>query len=214
MKDTLIMFDLDGTLWDSAKQVADSWNIIFAREEPTLPPLTAEDVHSVMGLTMTEIRDAIHRDREIPRRDEIFRICCDFEVEYLHDHCGELYPRLRETLELLRDEGYPLAIVSNCQCGYIGAFLASSGVGDLILDWEEWGRTGKSKAENIRLVMDRNGFRKGIYVGDTARDQESAQGAGIPFIHAAYGFGRADRPEGSVSRLSDLPEAIAALDRP
>lgn len=213
MKDTLILFDLDGTLWDSAEKVAESWNIIFAREDPTLPPVTTEDVHRVMGLTMREIQDALQPALAESRRDEVFRIANEFEVEYLYDHCGMLYPRLRETLEELRSAGYSLAIVSNCQCGYINAFLASSGVGDLILDWEEWGRTLKSKAENIRLVMERNHFKKGIYVGDTLRDQESAQGAGIPFIHAAYGFGRAVNPEGVIDRLSDLPAAVRTLDK-
>ena len=51
-KDLLIMFDLDGTLWDSAQAVAESWNEVFRKEAPVLPLLTADDIHGVMGLTM------------------------------------------------------------------------------------------------------------------------------------------------------------------
>ena len=91
------------------------------------------------------------------------------------------------------------------------AFLASSGASDLFLDYEEWGRTGLSKGENIRLVMDRNGYTKGIYIGDTKKDQEATLQAGLPFIHAAYGFGKAENPDGIINALSDLPEVVSQI---
>ena len=58
-KDTLLMFDLDGTLWDSAQAVAESWNEVFQKWDPSLPDLTAEDVHGVMGMTMKEISQVL-----------------------------------------------------------------------------------------------------------------------------------------------------------
>ena len=56
-------------------------------------------------------------------------------------------------------------------------------------DWECSGRTGLPKGENIRLVVERNHLQAPVYVGDTRLDYEAAQQAGVPFIHAAYGFG-------------------------
>ena len=134
-------------------------------------------------------------------------------MEYLHTHCGTLYPDFRLTMETLRADGFELAVVSNCQLGYIDAFLSSSGAADLFLDYEEWERTGLTKGENIRLVMKRNHYVKGIYVGDTKKDQEAALLAGIPFIHAAYGFGESINPDGVIYRLSDLPAEISRLVR-
>ena len=209
--DTLLLFDLDGTLWDSAAPVAESWNEVFRQEAPELPPLTVNDIHSVMGMTMKEISEALYPEIRLERRDEIFSRCCTYEVEYLYTHCGTLYPDFRATMETLRAEGFDLAVVSNCQRGYVDAFLTSSGSADLFLDYEEWERTGLTKGENIRLVMDRNRYAKGIYIGDTKKDREAALQAGIPFIHAAYGFGKVETPDGVIHQLSDLPAEISKL---
>ena len=209
--DTLLLFDLDGTLWDSAAPVAEAWNEIFQRECPGLKPLTVEDIHGVMGMTMKEISLALYPDIRMDRRDEVFDLCCKYEVEYLYSHCGTLYPDFRAVMESLKAAGYDLAVVSNCQRGYVDAFLTSSGAGDLFLDYEEWERTGLTKAENIRLVMERNGYSKGIYIGDTKKDREAALLAGIPFIHAAYGFGTVDSADGVINSLSDLPLEISRI---
>ena len=209
--DTLLLFDLDGTLWDSAPAVADAWNEVFRRECPGLKPLTVDDIHGVMGMTMKEIGSALYPDAGIPRRDEVFDICCRYEVEYLYSHCGTLYPDFRNVMESLKAQGYELAVVSNCQTGYVKAFLTSSGAADLFLDYEEWERTGLAKGENIRLVMERNGYSKGIYIGDTKKDREAALLAGIPFIHAAYGFGTVDSADGVINSLSDLPGEISRI---
>ena len=211
MKDTLLLFDLDGTLWDSASAVAEAWNEIFQREDPSLKPLTVDDIHGVMGMTMKEIGQTLYPDFQSPRRAAVFDECCTYEVEYLYKHCGTLYPDFRSTLEALRAKGYELAVVSNCQLGYIDAFLASSGAADLFIDYEEWERTGLTKGENIRLVMERNGYKKGIYIGDTKKDREAALQAGIPFIHAAYGFGKVESSDGTIQKLSDLPAEISRM---
>ena len=207
----MLIFDLDGTLWDSAANVAVAWNIIFRREDPSLPDLTKDDIHSVMGMTMKEIENLLHPGAALERRSEIFDECCRYEVEYLREHGGEPYPLLRETMEELIARGYTLAIVSNCQCGYIDAFISSIGVGDLFVDYEEWERTGLAKGENIRLVMERNHYAKGVYIGDTKKDQEAALLARIPFIHAAYGFGSVESADGVIHSLSELPSVITEM---
>ena len=131
MEKPMIIFDLDGTLWDSAPAVADAWNIVFEKADPSLPKLTTENIHSVMGMTMKEIGQVLQPMLREELRERVFEECCRFEVEYLHTHSGTLYPKMRETLEALREDGYRLAVVSNCQCGYVEAFLKSSGAGDL-----------------------------------------------------------------------------------
>ena len=211
MKDTMLLFDLDGTLWDSAPAVAEAWNEVFQRECPGLKPLTVDDIHGVMGMTMKEISLALYPDADMPRRDEIFDICCRYEVEYLYTHCGALYPDFRAVMETLKAQGYDLAVVSNCQTGYVKAFLTASCASGLFVDYEEWERTGLAKGENIRLVMERNHYAKGVYIGDTKKDQEAALLARIPFIHAAYGFGSVESADGVIHSLSELPSVITEM---
>ena len=208
----MLLFDLDGTLWDSAANVAESWNIVFSREDPSLPKLTKDDIHSVMGLTMRDIQDRLQPSLSEERRAAVFGECCTYEVEYLREHGGEPYPDLRPVMEALKSRGYTLGIVSNCQCGYIDAFLSSVGVRDLFLDYEEWERTGLVKGENIRLVMRRNGFDRAIYIGDTVKDYEAAVLAGVPFIHAAYGFGNVPSPDAVIRTLAELPDVVENME--
>ena len=73
---------------------------------------------------------------------------------------------------------------------------------------------GLPKADNIALVAERNGLRRPLYIGDTQGDYDAASKAGVPFLHAAYGFGRIDRPVPSVATFGDLPDAIRRLPPP
>jgi len=204
----MILFDLDGTLWDSAQQVAESWNIVLGKEAPELAHITAEFVGSVMGRTMEEIAQAMLPDMPLPERSVLFKKCEVYEVEYLAEHGGTLFEGIRETLELLKQQGHSLAIVSNCQTGYIGAFLKSMKMDSYFCDTEEWGNTKLPKSENIKLVLERNHVTNAIYVGDTQKDLDAARGAGIPFIHAAYGFGTADHPDMIINDIRELPPLV------
>lgn len=211
MRDTMILFDLDGTLWDSSGEVALTWNDILQKELPGTALLTADDIKSVMGKTMNEIADALFPDLGEEDRSVVFEDCMRHENEYLSENGAVLMKGVRETLHELKDRGFLMAVVSNCQSGYIPAFIRSMNMSEFFCDYEEWGRTGLPKSENIRLVLQRNGFEKGIYVGDTQKDGDSARAAGVPFIHAAYGFGTDSAPDGVINEMSELPGIVTDL---
>ena len=207
----MLIFDLDGTLWNSSEQVAESWNIVLNQYAPNLPPFTGADIRSVMGRTMDEISDVLLSDKEIPDRRALFARCEEYEVEYIARHGGNLFPGVKETIRKLYQSGYKMSVVSNCQRGYISSFFVSTDLGKYFCDLEEWGNTGLLKADNIRLVMERNHFDKAVYIGDTAGDETSAHRAGIPFIFASYGFGSAVSPEAVISSFADLPEILTGF---
>ena len=87
-------------------------------------------------------------------------------------------------------------------------------MGSYFTEYDNPGRTVLPKADNIALVAERNGLRRPLYIGDTQGDYDAASKAGVPFLHAAYGFGRIDRPVPSVATIGDLPDAIRRLTPP
>ena len=205
-----ILFDVDGTLWDSAPQVTEAWNEILASCPDAGKTITADDMYRYMGHPMDVIGQMMLPDMEEARRKEIMERCMEYENRYLLKCPGALYPGVARALTELAAE-YELYIVSNCQDGYIQVLLTACGLKGLIRDFECFGRTGKQKGDNIRLVVERNGLDAAIYVGDTAMDEAAAEAAGLPFVHAAYGFGKAAHPAAVIQSMDELASAARAV---
>ena len=200
-----ILFDLDGTLWDSAEGVALSWN--RALERMGRPErLDVAGVHGVMGRTMDAIARAVFPHETQEEASRLLDVCILEENAYLLEHGGTLFEGLEETLKRLKAEGYFLAVVSNCQEGYIEAFTAYHRLERYFSDSENFGRTGCGKSHNIRLVVERNHLDAAVYVGDTQGDFDATMEAGLPFIHAAYGFGTVPAGTPAIEDIRDLPE--------
>lgn len=202
-----IIFDVDGTLWDSTKSVAESWNKAI-REHSSLN-LTLEPVSlsKVFGKTMTEIADALSPDLSVKERMELLDVCFDEENRYLEDHPGILYPDVVRTIKEL-SLSCPLYIVSNCQCGYIEVMLRTTGLGPYIRDHLCFGETQVPKGETIRMLIERNNLQSPVYVGDTQGDADSCKTAGIPFIFAEYGFGDVPDARTRIHTFSDLTKLL------
>lgn len=210
---TGIIFDLDGTLWDACAAIADSWNEYLKRQAPEYEiHLTREDLRSVCGLTMKAIGDRLLSKIPEEKRDKLIAGCCAFEVEYLKDPRVpvQVYPGVPAIMHTLREQGYHVYMVSNCQSGYIEDFFARTGADRYVEDYEYYGRNGLNKDENIRLLYQRNHLGTGAYVGDTQGDYDSTVSAGcsLYFIHAAYGFGRVEPEVPRILDIRELPDRL------
>lgn len=212
MKTTAILFDLDGTLWDSTEAICEIWNAVIAKETNTPSYLTRANICALMGKTMEDIATALFPQKSKHEQLRLIGLCGKAENEYLQKHGATLYDGLEETLQVLVKD-HPLFIVSNCQDGYIQAFLRAHGLAAYFTDMEMSGRTGKPKGDNIRLIMERNNLKEAVYVGDTEGDRTAARQAGIPFIFAAYGFGSVSDPDGVIQSLQELPSCLRQLSK-
>ncbi len=207
-----IIFDLDGTLWNSAKPICKSWNEVMQKNGVKRPPVTERELMSYMGLPMYDIAakalPKLLKEEQVSLMEEM----CLYENEYLAEHGGTLFEGLEQTLDkLLKD--YRLFIVSNCQDGYIEAFIKAHNMKKYFFDTECWGRTKLPKSGSNKILMARNNLVNPVYVGDTKGDADAAKESGIPFILAGYGFGSVEESDciAVVEDIRELPEVLAEL---
>ncbi|GGM38232.1 haloacid dehalogenase [Paraliobacillus quinghaiensis] len=197
-----IIFDLDGTLWDSRDAVVLAWNKVLSQNKVN-KELTRDDFKRTMGLPFEEVSKTLLPDVDKEVVKKVLDDTCEVENVYLSEQGGLLYDDVEDVLKTL-SQHYELYIVSNCQDGYIEAFYQYHGLGKYFFDYENPGRTGLSKGDNIKLIIERNQLLNPVYVGDTNGDLQAAEHAGIPFIYAKYGFGEVTEYEHAVDRFDEL----------
>ncbi|MBE4948483.1 HAD family hydrolase [Chryseobacterium culicis] len=186
-----LIFDLDGTLWDSRATIITIWNEVLGKNQLIKRELIPEDMNQYMGLLAHDIIKDIIPGISDKQALELLSEIVARENETLHIQGGILYDGVEVTLKSLA-KTHSLFIVSNCQNGYIESFLEYYRFNQLFVDFESHGRTNKTKSENIKLLMERNHLtpEDSVYIGDTQTDYNSAQANGLPFVFCKYGFGK------------------------
>ena len=199
-----LIFDIDGTLWDSRALVAEGYNIQLRAEGLDHLCVTAEDLKPLFGKVMTEIADVILASVPAEERYALMDRCMATENAYLHENeCRIGYPGVKQTLEELAKR-HRLFIVSNSQKGYPELCITKLGLENCISGHLCFGDTGTEKGETIRRLMERHGITDAVYIGDTQGDCDGADMAGIPFVFAAYGFGQPSHYAAKIHRIEDL----------
>ncbi len=207
-----IILDIDGTIWNTTPVVAQAWNKAILSTYPQVPTVTADILKTQFGKTMDVIADNLFSILNETQKKDLLNKCCSYEQKALAQNEKDItYPNVVKTIREISKK-IPLFIVSNCQNGYIELTMDKLEIRTCISDWECFGHSGLSKAENISLIVQRNKLKNPVYVGDTEGDFLSCKEAGVPFIWAEYGFGKnlenfdiADK----ITDFSELPSKIS-----
>ena len=185
-----LIFDIDGTLWDSVALVGEGYNLQLISEAK---------LRTLFGKTMVDLADGMLAGLPKEQRMEQMERCMDREMVHLWESpCNIGYPKVKETLAAL-SEKRNLYIVSNSQRGYPEVCIEKLGLTPYIRGHLCFGDTGAAKSVTIRTLME-----SAAYVGDIQGDCDSAHAAGIPFVWAAYGFGDVKDYEAKIDRFEDL----------
>ena len=191
-----VIFDLDGTLWNTSSLCAEAWNKAIRVANIRKTPITEDDIARVSGLPFLDCVKNLFPDIGEESLYTIAPLIEKYERQEIETKGGTLYKGVSKYLDILSVR-LPLFVVSNCQHWYLQAFLSmplkssntSKTFRDIFVDSECFGRTQNPKAENITAICQRNSLEDAVYIGDTEGDRLAAMKAGIHFIHVSYGFG-------------------------
>lgn len=203
-----IIFDLDGTLWDSREQIIEAWKNAIVNID-----ININDLNNLMGKTNAEYIEHLFPNLTRENAQELMKKCEIEEVKYLTRFGAKLYNNVIPVIKEL-SKSYNLFIVSNCQKGYIESFLTYYNLSNFFIDIECNGNTNMSKEKNIKLLMNRNNLNPNYtcYIGDTQNDYKASLYNNISFIWCKYGFGNIKNYKLYINCIDEVPDLIRTLN--
>ena len=216
----IAVFDLDGTLADTAPDLIGTLNVILKREG--LPPVRLEDAREMIG---AGARALVERGFEAGRReltpaksDQLYR---DFLAHYADNLCVEsrLFPGVPEALEDLVARGFRLAVCTNKVEEHSRRLLKGLGLASRFaaICGRDTFAYFKPDPRHLTLTVEQAGGdpARAIMVGDSRTDIATAKAAAIPVVAVTFGYTdqpvRELDPDVAIDDFRELPGAIAAL---
>jgi len=218
----VIVFDLDGTLVDTAPDLVDTLNVIFAREGlPLVPYETARSL--IGGGARGMIARGIEADGREVRPEKLEQMFIDFVAHY-SAHIADRsrpFPGLTHALDMLAADGFRFAVCTN-KLERLSRHLLDAL--DLthrfaaICGQDTFGVQKPDPDVLRRTVAAAGGALQGtIMVGDSGTDIRTARAAGIPVIAVDFGYTEEPvaklRPDLVISHFGQLPDAVSAISR-
>lgn len=205
-----VLFDLDGTLIDSAPAIVTSFRDAFARAGVT-PVMSIDD--SIIGPPLIETLELLSGSAE---PDLIAALAEHFKASY--DSTGLLqtaaYDGVDEMLRGLRAAGLSLSVATNKRIlptRLIIEHLGWSALFDHVYALDLFKPRLANKAEMIRRLLADKGIplASAVYVGDRSEDGESADANALPFIATTWGYGSLVAGEMAAHwQTTDTPAAL------
>ena len=214
-----VLFDLDGTLIDSAPDIAAAVNELLALSGR--PPLTVAEVTSMVGNGVEKLVErAIAASGEVPdaaalKRQQMAMI--DIYAKHLTG-LTVLMPGVREALDALRGKGILLGLVTNKPQRFIETVLDHFELSPLfgVVIGGDAGVPKKPAPDMLLAAVEQFGVAPGdaVMVGDSAADADSARAAGISVVIVRGGYANVPAEQlGANIVIDDMAGLAAALAR-
>jgi len=183
----LLMFDLDGTLVDTCRDITNALN--YALNSYGLKSLTVEYTKELVGEGLTKLVERVLGGEKDRLRDDVLGKFLDYYSEHLADYSRE-YPHVRETLERLT--GYKKAVISNKREALSMRLLDLLDLlkyFDLMVGSDTTSEK-KPSAIPVIYVLKRLEVSAGeaLMIGDSNYDIEAAKKAGVKTVAVTYGY--------------------------
>ena len=199
-----LIFDIDGTLWDSRALVAEGYNVQLQAEGLEHLFVTVDDLTPLFGKVMTDLADALLGSIPAESRYDLMERCMATENRYLQENpCRIGYPKVKEVIGSLSKK-HRIFVVTNAQRGYAEVCIEKLGLGEYVSGWLSFGDTGTTKGKTIRTLMEKHNIESCVYIGDTQGDYEATLEAKVPFIFCGFGFGNPEGYDAKLDCFADL----------
>jgi len=221
-KSPLIVFDLDGTLVDTAPDLVGALNFVLQREGLPLVPMA-----SARAMIGAGARKLIERGLEVDGREvsvaDLDRLTTDF-IAYYKDHIADAsvpFDGLHAALDTLEHQGFRFAVCTNKLEGLSRLLLAKlemTGRFAAICGADTFGVAKPDPTIFRQTVAQAGGdMSQAIMVGDSGPDVGVARRAGVPVIGVTFGYTETPiaelKPDAVIGHMRELPDAIASLLR-
>lgn len=204
--DTMIIFDMDGTLWNTIDATYLGSKIITDKYD--LNTVTMKTIRNNMGAPIEQSQDEYLRSNKIKNKSKIMdELASSIRKEIESGNGITIYPYAYDTLKKLSQK-YKLAIVTNNNDEYAKVLVKMLNADELFTEYLGCTDRFKSKDEAFLYLIKKHNIKKAIYVGDTSIDSEASKKAGIPFIYARYGFGKNVENKYFIDSLRELPNKL------
>ena len=206
MKYEMIIFDVDGTLWDACEATMEAANIV-ADKYPGLRKVTLDDINYVMGLTADEIATRLYPDLDKTKAMQIIKEIIMLSQKIINEQGGSFYEKAIETIKYLSTK-YKLGIVTNNVDSYAKLLIDKGNLSEYFADYIGALSYNISKGEAIKMMLERNNVTRACYIGDIKKDMVASSEAGVDFIHAKYGFGKDLINDVSIDNIGELKNML------
>ena len=216
----LLVFDLDGTLVDTAPDLVDTLNVVFAREG--LPAVPYDSARAMIGGgAKAMLLRGLEADGRAATPALMDRLFAEYIAHYT-DHIAvrsRPFPGLIEALDALAASGHRFAVCTNKLERLSVRLLRALGLADrfvAICGQDTFGMQ-KPDPEVLRRTIAAAGGLPGqaVMIGDSATDIRTAQAAAIPVIAVDFGYSEEPvaeyGPDRVISHFAQLPAQIASL---
>lgn len=206
----MLIFDMDGTLWNTVNATYKSANEVASKYDD-LKSFSIDTIEKGMGLSSIENTKNYMPYLDVDKALYYLDKMLENTIKIISNEGADIYEGTIDTIKLLSKK-YKLAIVTNSIDEYVEIFFDKTGLKEYFTSYIGAGTYNITKAEAIKRVVNMNKEENNYYIGDIKKDMEATIEAGITFIHAKYGFEPTLETKYYINSIKDLENLINTIE--